>query len=122
MKHVLKRTLIVILALLPCLSVLGITSSDGPSEIPLKPVVPGSLQPRSLDDLNCYYLDGCVYILGDASVTSISGTVTRLSDNMQWSDSSNGNTLQISVPATPGTYCLTLTLSDGSSYYGDYAL
>lgn len=78
-------------------------------------------RPRSITP-ECYYLDGYVYVIGDSSVTSISGTVTRLTDNAQWSDSSTGNMLQIAVPTDAGTYRLTLTLSDGSSYYGDYAL
>ena len=78
--------------------------------------------PRSIEDLECYYLNGYVYIIGDSSVTSISGTVTRIGDNMQWSDSSTSNTLQIAVPTVAGSYHLTFTLSDGSSYYGDYTL
>ncbi|MBO7111127.1 MAG: hypothetical protein J6W18_04180 [Bacteroidaceae bacterium] len=55
-------------------------------------------------------------------MTSISGTVTRISDNMQWSDSSTSNVLQIAVSSDAGSYHLTFTLSDGSSYYGDYIL
>ena len=60
--------------------------------------------------------------MGSNDITSINGTVTRQSDNMQWSNSSNSNTLQIAVPSDAGIYRLTFTLSDGSSYYGDYVL
>ena len=81
----------------------------------------GTHPPRSIEP-ECYYQDGYVYIIGDASVTSISATVTRLSDNAQWSNSSTGNTLQIAVATDAGAYRLELTLSDGSSYYGDYTL
>lgn len=79
-------------------------------------------QPRSITDIECYYLNGYVYIIGGNDITSINGTVTRLSDNMQWSDSCNSNMLQIAVPSDAGIYRLTFTLSDGSSYYGDYVL
>lgn len=121
MKKVLKRTLFVILALLPCLSVPVMASSDEPDDIPLKPLFPDVNLPRSIEP-ECYYQNGYVYIIGDASVTSISATVTRLSDNVQWSNSGTSNTLQIAVPTDAGTYRLELSLSDGNSYYGDYIL
>ena len=79
-------------------------------------------QPRSITDIECYYLNGYVYIICGNDITSVNGTVTRLSDNMQWSNSSNSNTLQIAVPSDAGIYRLTFTLSDGSSFYGDYVL
>ena len=79
-------------------------------------------RPRSVDQLYCYYQNGYVYIIGGNDITSINGTVTRLSDNMQLSDSCNSNMLQIAVPSDAGIYRLTFTLSDGSSYYGDYVL
>ncbi len=81
-----------------------------------------SPRPRSIDQLHCYYLNGYVYIISGNDITSINGTVTRLSDNMQWIDSSNSNILQISVSSDAGVYRLIFTLSDGSSYYGDYVL
>lgn len=121
MEKLVKRTITVIFALLPCLSNPVMASSDGPDDIPLKPFNPDVIIPRSIE-LECYYQDGYVYIIGDSSVTSISGTVTRIGDNMQWSDSSTSNTLQIAVPTDAGSYHLTFTLSDGSSYYGDYTL
>lgn len=96
--------------------------ADDPTPIePIKSNSSGHIQPRSIE-LECYYQDGYVYIISDNSVTSISGTVTRLGDNMQWSDSSTSNTLQIAVSTDAGSYHLTFTLSDGSSYYGDYTL
>ena len=121
MKKVLKRTLLFILALLPCLSVSVMATSNEPEDIPIIPINPGSTRPRSIEP-DCYYLDGNVYVIADTGISSVSGTVTRLSDNAQWSDSSTGNTLQIAVPTDAGTYRLTFTLSDGSSYYGDYTL
>lgn len=121
MDKVLKRTLFVILALLPCLTIPVMASSDEPDDIPLKPISQGGVLPRSIEP-ECYYQDGYVYIIGDTSVTSISATVTRLSDNAQWSNSGTSNTLQIAVPTDAGTYRLELSLSDGNSYYGDYIL
>lgn len=121
MKKVLKRTLFVMLALLPCLSVPVMAFTNEPDNIPITPMYPDHVQPRSIMP-ECYYQDGYVYIIGDASVTSISATVTRLSDNAQWSNSGTSNTLQIAVPTDAGAYRLELSLSDGNSYYGDYIL
>ena len=118
-----KRTILLALALLPCFSFTPVkASADIPTEgRPIKIDRPDHVQPRSIEP-ECYYLDGYVYITCDSSVTSISGTVTRISDNMQWSDSSTSNVLQIAVSSDAGSYHLTFTLSDGSSYYGDYIL
>lgn len=118
-----KRTLLLALALLPCFSFFNV-SAQNPSQGPGEPIhieSEGHLRPRSIEP-ECYYLNGSVFIIGTSSVTFISATVTRLSDNMQWSDSSTSSSLQITVPTTAGTYHLELTLSDGSSYYGEYTL
>lgn len=118
-----KRTILLFLVLLPCLSFLKINAALPPHEVgkPIDIEYDQPTQPRSIKP-ECYYLDGYVYIVGDASVTSISGTVTRISDNMQWSDSSTSNVLQIAVSSDAGSYHLTFKLSDGSSYHGDYIL
>lgn len=120
-----KRTILSILAFMPLFSFLDVNALTLPPEPEIgEPIHIESQeqnQPRSIEP-ECYYLEGYVYIICDNSVTSISATVTRLSDNAQWSDSSSSNTLQIAVPTDSGTYHLTLTLSDGSSYYGDYIL
>lgn len=118
-----KRTILLTLALLPCFL---IASAETANVVPAegKPIIierPDHVKPRSIEP-ECYYLDGYVYITCDSSVTSISGTVTRISDNMQWSNSSTSNVLQIAVSSGAGSYHLTFTLSDGSSYYGDYIL
>ena len=118
-----KRTLLFSLALLPCFSFLSVNaqSTEPDQSKPIFVEREDVVMPRSIEP-ECYYLDGYVYIICDISVTSISATVTRLSDNAQWSDSSTGNTLQIAVPTGSGSYRLTFSLSDGSSYYGDYTL
>lgn len=118
-----KRTILLFLVLLPCLSFLKINAALPPHEVgkPIDIEYDQPTQPRSIKP-ECYYLDGYVYIVGDASVTSVSGTVTRISDNMQWSDSSTSNVLQIAVSSDAGSYHLTFTLSDGRSYHGDYIL
>lgn len=118
-----KRTILLVLALLPCFSFLKINAALPPHEVgkPIDIEYDQPTQPRSIEP-ECYYLDGYIYIVGEVSVTSISGTVTRISDNMQWSDSSTSNVLQIPVSSDAGSYHLTFTLSDGSSYHGDYIL
>ena len=121
MKKELKRTLAFVLALLPCLSVYDFASLDGPDDIPIKPIHIGGTRPRSIDP-ECYYQSGCVYITCDTNVASICGSITRLSDNAQWNNSSTSNNLQIAVSTETGMYHLTFTLSDGNAYYGDYEL
>ena len=118
-----RRTLSFVLALLPCFLFTPVkASTDIPTEgRPINIDRPGHVHPRSIVP-ECYYLDGYVYITCDSTVTSIDGTVTRLSDNLQWSDSSTSNVLQIAVSSDAGSYHLTFTLSDGSSYHGDYIL
>ena len=118
-----RRTLAFVLALLPCFVFSSvIASAANPEEgRPIMVERADHVHPRSIE-VDCYYLNGSVYITADASVTSISATVTRLSDNAQWSNSNNGYTLQIAVPTDAGAYRLELSLSDGSSYYGDYTL
>ena len=118
-----KRTFLFILALLPCfLLSTAKTSADLPTEG--QPIVidrPDHIQPRTIKP-ECYYLDGHVYIICNSSITSVDATVTRLSDNTEWSDSSLGNTLRMAVSSNAGTYLLVLTLSDGSTWYGEYTL
>ena len=108
-----KRTILLALALLPCFLFTPVKAS---ADIPTDHVKPRSIEPE------CYYLEGYVYITCDSSVTSISGTVTRISDNLQWSNNSTSNVLQIAVSSDTGSYHLIFTLSDGTSYYGDYTL
>lgn len=118
-----KRTILLTLVFLPCFLFTPVkASADIPTEgRPIKIDRPDHVHPRTIEP-ECYYLDGYVYIICDSTVTSIAGTVTRLSDNMQWSDSSTNYTLQIAVPTDAGTYHLDFSLSDGSYYYGDYIL
>lgn len=118
-----KRTILLIMALLPLFSILNVNALTPPPELgePIHIESEDHDQPRSIEP-ECYYLDGYVYIICDSGISYISATVTRISDNTQWSDSNAGNTLQIAVSTGVGSYHLTFTLSDGSSYYGDYTL
>ena len=117
------KLFVMCMALLSWFSQVNASIKNSEDENPRPIVLKGSIimPPRSIEP-ESYYLNGYVYIICDSSVTSISGTVTRLSDNTQWSNSSSSNTLQIAVPTDPATYRLTFTMSDGSSYYGDYTL
>lgn len=117
-----KRTL-VLLALTACFSCFNLNASCPPPD-ESEPIViqdKDILHPRSIVP-DCYYLDGYVYIICNNNITSISGIVTRLSDNAQWSNCCNGSTLQIAVSTDIGSYQLTFSLSDGSSYFGEYEL
>ena len=101
---------------------------DEPIPIPLKPIppVPGpSHEPRfrnSVQEPYCYFQDGVVYIDADATITAITATVTRYADNQVWSNTTNSNSLSITVSYSPGEYYLELTLSDGQYYQGKYII
>ena len=118
-----KKILLVLLALMPCFQTT--LKADEPEEIPIK--LGGNQKPtprlRSIAvPPICQYYNGIVSIQADIDITYISACVTRLDDSMQWSNAGAGNTLSISVSTDPGTYLLTLALSDGRSYYGEYTL
>ena len=129
MKNIEKILLLVLVTFLPCFQTT--LMADEPEEIPIKKgtvFVPNS-SPKSIPSSNtkeyeptCQYYNGEVTIIADIDITYISACVTRLDDSMQWSNAGAGNTLSISVSTDPGTYLLTLTLSDGRSYYGEYTL
>lgn len=115
---------IFLMAIMPWLlsnNVLAGETDPNPKPQPIDVRTGNHQQPRTLGP-SCYYYDGCVYIEGAFYETSISGTVTRAGDDNQWSNTANGNTLQILVPTTPGTYTLTFTLSSGVTYTGEYIL
>lgn len=118
-----KRTIMVLLALLPCVTSSTVIAfdDDPPLGKPINVEELPPLSPRSIAP-ECYYLDGYVYIIGNNSITGITGTVTRLSDNAQWSNNCTSNMLQLAVSTDLGVYSLTITLSDGNSYQGVYIL
>ncbi len=101
---------------------------DEPIPIPLKPIppVPGTgHEPRfrnSVQEPYCYFQDGVVYIDAGANITAITATVTRYADNQVWSNTTNSNSLSITVSYSPGEYYLELTLSDGQYYQGKYII
>lgn len=131
MKNYAKKMLVALLALLPCFQTsvtAGVFDDPEPQEIPLNAIpkpYPGG--PRSRARYTevipvCQYYNGVVSIMADSTITYITASVTRIEDNVSWSNSGVGETLTIAVSTQPGTYILTLTLSNGKSYYGEYIL
>lgn len=130
MKSFSKKLFVVMLALLPCFQD-SFIYADGWETIPIKekPSNGSFPRPRSraryiVENENpiCAYCDGEVTIQAEIGITQISATVTRLEDNVTYSDTSFGDTLIMSVSTDPGTYVLTFTLSNGKSYIGEYTL
>lgn len=130
MKSFSKKVLVVMLALLPCFQSSFIHADNGePIPIKEKPGMGGAPRPRSRaryivenEIPVCTYCDGEVTIQAESGVTQISATVTRMEDNVTFSDIAAGDTLIMSVSTDPGTYILTFTLSNGKSYIGEYYL
>ena len=99
---------------------------DEPIPIPIKPMpdpIPNPAPRSSGYDLPyCYHQSGVVYIDADVTITAITATVTRYADNQVWSNTTNSNSLSITVSYSPGEYYLELTLSDGQYYQGKYII
>lgn len=141
-----KKLLVIALALMPSLSisVMAQPSGNDPEVIPVKQVpTPTNPGPRFIPDEPitilitpapnpfprsaaqhpyCYFQDGVVYIDADVTVTAITASVTRYSDNQFWTDAAATNALAITVTPDPGEYHLQLTLSTGQSYQGKYII
>ena len=121
MKQVLK-SLTLLLALSAPSAGQSIATADEPEIIPVhtnNPVDANSPRPRQIVvEPKCYYWDGYVYIECDGTI--ISGTVTRIEDNVQWNGNAGNDMLVIQVTSAPGSYRLTFSLSDGRRYIGTY--
>lgn len=130
MKSISKKVLVVMLALLPCFQSSLIYADNGePIPIKEKPGIGGTPRPRARariiaqgEDPVCTYCDGEVTIQAESGITLISATITRLEDNVTFSDAAAGDILIMSVSTDSGTYILTFTLSNGKSYIGEYYL
>jgi len=136
MKNLSKKLLVMLLAILPCFESLVMANTGGePDVIPIKPGTspnpnpnpqPPRARSRSRNNVEvlpeCFYYNGEVSIVAGSNIASISASVIRVNDNMEWSSAGMGNTLSFVVSTEPGTYVLMLTLSDGKSYYGEYTL
>jgi hypothetical protein len=131
MKNFSKKLFLVLLAFMPFISTN--VMADGEIEpIPIKPNTPinpnPTPRPRSprrpaiVATPECFYCNGEVTIYAADEITAISASVVRYEDDAQWSGASNDNELSFLVSTDPGTYILTLTTSDGKSYYGEYIL
>ena len=125
--------LVALLTLLPCFQTsvtAGVFDDPEPQDILIKtttgpnPEVPRSRARARYTEVIpvCQYYNGEVSIMADSTITYITASVTRIEDNVSWSNSGVGETLTIAVSTQPGTYILTLTLSNGKSYYGEYIL
>lgn len=106
---------------------------NNPVEIPVTPNNPPNPisipnpRPRSrahyvVSTPVCYYYEGEVSIEAGSNIESITTTITRLEDNVQYTNAVSGNVLTIQVSEDPGTYILQFTMSDGTGYHGEYTL
>lgn len=137
MKNLIKKVLVFLLALLPCLHshmMANCAKNEEPYQIPIRqdpnpnpkpnpgPRMRSSGRSVEASTLVCNYYEGEVSIQAGTDITFINATVTRLDNNEQFTNVGFGYVTIIQVSEDSGTYALHITLSDGTGYYGEYSL
>ena len=127
MKNFVKKAMVAVMVLLPCFQTNAWAIGE-PEDIPVVPD-PNTSQgggPRArararyIVEPICTYFEGEVTIEAGNGITFINAQIVRAEDNVTWSDTCVGDTLIMCVTDEPGTYYLTITLSNGKSYIGKY--
>lgn len=128
MKNFVKKAMVAVMVLLPCFQTNAWAIGE-PEDIPVVPdpnANSGGANPRArararyIVEPICTYFEGEVTIEAGNGITFINAQIVRAEDNVTWSDTCVGDTLIMSVTDEPGTYYLTITLSNGKSYIGKY--
>ena len=127
MKNFVKKAMVAVMVLLPCFQT-NTWAMGEPEDVPLFPDPTTNqgggprarARARYIVEPICTYFEGEVTIEAGNGITFINAQIVRAEDNVTWSDTCVGDTLIMSVTDEPGTYYLTITLSNGKSYIGKY--
>ena len=87
----------------------------------------GPLRPRTPDycsEISAYYQNGVIYLQFSEDLGCMDVQVINLSTGEQWNDGacSDSGMETVSVSSAAGSYAITLTTDNGSTYSGEYTL
>ena len=118
------------IAILLCTTISGNVQHGGgntnePIDIPLLPATPA--RPRTPDycaEISAYYQNGVIYLQFNEDIGCMDVDVVNLSTGELWSDDacSDSGMETVSVSSATGSYAITLTTDNGSTYFGEYTI
>lgn len=115
-----------LMLLLP-MDLMGASHQDDELSVPLNPVPGSGTYPRSPAHIpiSCYYSEGELTFTFSATLGTVECEVVRVSDSEVFDATFyavSGGTDSLYVSTDAGEYEITLTLSNGTVYYGEYSI
>ena len=100
-------------------------NTNEPIDIPLLPATPA--RPRTPDycsEISAYYQNGVIYLQFSEDIGCMDVQVINLTTGELWSDDacSDSGMETVSVSSATGSYAITLTTDNGSTYSGEYTI
>ena len=122
MKKAKKKTTLLLIAL----ALFALAKGEN-TPVPVNPLPNSETYPRVPVQvpIRCYYSDGELTFTFSATLGTVECEVVRVSDNEVFDGTLyavSGGTDSLDVATDAGEYEITLTLSNGTVYYGEYSI
>ena len=125
--------LILTVATLLCTMISGNVNPEIPEipdvaqPVPIKKEKPEIIRPRTPDycaEISAYYQNGVIYLQFNEDIGCMDVDVINLTTGELWSDDacSDSGMETVSVSSATGSYAITLTTDNGSTYLGEYTI
>ena len=100
---------------------------DVAQPVPIRKETPEINRPRTPDycsEISAYYQNGVIYLQFNEDLGCMDVQVINLSTGEQWNDGacSDSGMETVSVSSATGSYAITLTTDNGSTYSGEYTI
>ena len=100
---------------------------DVAQPVPIRKETPEINRPRTPDycsEISAYYQNGVIYLQFNEDLGCMDVQVINLSTGEQWNDGacSDSGMETVSVSSATGSYAITLTTDNGSTYLGEYTI
>ena len=100
---------------------------DVAQPVPIRKETPEINRPRTPDycsEISAYYQNGVIYLQFNEDLGCMDVQVINLSTGEQWNDGacSDSGVETVAVSSAAGSYAITLTTDNGSTYSGEYTL